>query len=157
MTVSALQVCFFQLPLSFPFVWINQHSLIQPSVTIYKVKTLTLKILVLAIWCIMLIKSNYMKIRCCCFFFFKDFIYLFGKGRRTINVWLPFMCPLLGTWPTTQASALTRNQTCNLPVHRLALNPLNHTSQAVLTYFLKLYSNHYLEHSNLKAQPSVCY
>ena len=93
MTVSALQVCFFQLPLSFPFVWINQHSLIQPSVTIYKVKTLTLKILVLAIWCIMLIKSNYMKIRCSFFFFLKIlFIYLGREGE-------PSMCGCLSCAP----------------------------------------------------------
>ena len=37
-----------------------------------------------------------------------------GKGRekereRNIRVWLPLMGPLLGTWPTTQACALTRN------------------------------------------------
>ena len=41
--------------------------------------------------------------------FLKDFIYLFlerGEGKekereRNINVWLPLMCPLLGTWPAT--------------------------------------------------------
>ena len=37
-----------------------------------------------------------------------------GKGRekerkRNISVWLPLMCPLLGTWPATQACALTGN------------------------------------------------
>ena len=40
-------------------------------------------------------------------------IYLFlvrGEGmekerERNINVWLPLMHPLLGTWPTTQPSA----------------------------------------------------
>ena len=37
--------------------------------------------------------------------------------------------PLLGTWPTTQACALTGNQTSDLFVHRPALNPLSHTSQ----------------------------
>ena len=48
-------------------------------------------------------------------FFFKGFIYLFlerGEGwekerERNINVWLPLARPLLGTWPTTQACALT--------------------------------------------------
>ena len=52
-------------------------------------------------------------------YFFKDFIYLFldrGQGRekereRNINVWLPPTCPPLGTWSTTQACALTGNQT----------------------------------------------
>ena len=45
--------------------------------------------------------------------FLKDFIYLFlerGEGwekvrERNTNVWLPFMRPLLGTWPATQAYA----------------------------------------------------
>ena len=36
-----------------------------------------------------------------------------GKGgrkrKRNINVWLPLMRPLLGTWPATQAHALTGN------------------------------------------------
>ena len=43
------------------------------------------------------------------FVFLKDFIYLFldtGEGRekereRNINVWLPLVCPLLGTLPAT--------------------------------------------------------
>ena len=36
-----------------------------------------------------------------------------GKGRRkgNINLWLPLARPLLGTWPTTQACALTGNPT----------------------------------------------
>ena len=50
------------------------------------------------------------------FFFFLG-LYLFSergegmkKGReKNINVWLPHECPLLGTWPITQACALTRN------------------------------------------------
>ena len=70
------------------------------------------------------------------FFLLKNFIYLFlerGKGRekereRNINR-LPLACPLLGTRPTTQACARTRNQTGKLPVLRPALNPLSHTSQ----------------------------
>ena len=53
------------------------------------------------------------------FFLFKDFIYLFlerGGGRekereRNIHVWLLLTCPLLGTWPSTQACALTGNRT----------------------------------------------
>ena len=47
-------------------------------------------------------------------FFKKYFIYFFERveggekeRQRNINVWLPFMCPLLGTWPATQACALT--------------------------------------------------
>ena len=51
------------------------------------------------------------------------------KRGRDINVWLPLMCPLMGTWPITQACALTRNRTGDPLVCRLALNPLSHTSQ----------------------------
>ena len=55
------------------------------------------------------------------FLFFKDFSYLFletGKGRekereRNINVWLPLTFPLPGTWPATQACALSGNRTCS--------------------------------------------
>ena len=42
-----------------------------------------------------------------------------------INVW-----ENPGTWPATQACALTGNQTLNLSVYRPMLNPLNHTSKA---------------------------
>ena len=50
-------------------------------------------------------------------FLFKDVIYLFlesAEGRakereRNINVRLPLVGALLGTWPTTQACALTGN------------------------------------------------
>ena len=71
-------------------------------------------------------------------FFKKDFIYFFldrGEGRekeekeRNRNVWLPLMYPLLGTWSTTQACALTGNRPHNPLVCRPALNPLVHTSQ----------------------------
>ena len=49
-------------------------------------------------------------------YFFKDFIYSWKGGRkreRNINVWLSLVCPLLGTWPATQACALTGNRTCD--------------------------------------------
>ena len=76
-------------------------------------------------------------------YYFKDFIYLFlerGERRekereRNINAWLPWLCPLLGTWPTTQACALTGNRTSDPLPHSLALNPLSHTSQGCF-YFL---------------------
>ena len=44
-------------------------------------------------------------------------------------MWLPLVHPLQGTWPATQACALTRNQTCDPLVHRPMLNPLSYTSQ----------------------------
>ena len=37
--------------------------------------------------------------------------------------------PLLGTWPATQARALTGNGTSDPLFFRPALNPLSHTSQ----------------------------
>ena len=37
--------------------------------------------------------------------------------------------PLLGTWPATQACALTGNRTGDPLVHRSVFNPLSHTSQ----------------------------
>ena len=42
---------------------------------------------------------------------------------------LPLTHPQLGTWPATQACALTGNQSGDLLVPRLAHNPLSHTSQ----------------------------
>ena len=69
-------------------------------------------------------------------FFFKSLFIYFqreGKGRRekkrNIHVWLPFTHPLLGTWPATQACALTGNQTSDPVVYRPVLNPLSYTSQ----------------------------
>ena len=67
--------------------------------------------------------------------FLKYFIYFIfrGEGRKkeretNINVWLPLVC-LLGTWPATQARALTGNQTRDPVVHRPVLSPVSHTSQ----------------------------
>ena len=51
------------------------------------------------------------------------------EGERNVNVWLPLACPLLGTWPTTQACALTGNRTGDPLVHRLMLHLPSHTSQ----------------------------
>ena len=39
--------------------------------------------------------------------------------------------PLLGAWPTTQAYALTGNQTIDPLVRKPAFNPLSHTSQGL--------------------------
>ena len=56
-----------------------------------------------------------------------------GRQReRNVNVGLPLLCPQLGTWPVTQAYALTGNGTRDLLLCRLALNPLRHTSQGFL-------------------------
>ena len=44
-------------------------------------------------------------------------------------MWLPLVCPTPGTWPTTQACALTGNQIGDPLVCRPVLNPLSYTSQ----------------------------
>ena len=70
-------------------------------------------------------------------FFLKKRLYLFldrgerkeKERERNINVWLPLMHALWGTWPTTQACALTGNQTGGPLVCWLALIPKSHTSQ----------------------------
>ena len=69
---------------------------------------------------------------------FKDCIYLFldrGEGRekereKNIEVSLPLARPLQGTWPATQACALTGDRTS---VCRPALSPLSHTGQGMFT------------------------
>ena len=77
--------------------------------------------------------------------FFKDFIYYLvlerGEGqekerKRNINMWLPLPRPLLGTWPETQACALTGNRTGDPSVHRLALNPWSHKQPGILQHSL---------------------
>ena len=74
-------------------------------------------------------------------YFFRDFIYLFlERGREgeseghKFNVWFPLTRPVLGTWPATQACALTGNRTNNLSVCRSLLNPLSHTSQGIMLF-----------------------
>ena len=44
-------------------------------------------------------------------------------------MWLPLTCHPLGTWPATQACALTGNQTGHPLICRPAFSPLSHTSQ----------------------------
>ena len=41
---------------------------------------------------------------------------------REISVWLPLTHPLLGTWPPTQACALTGNRTIDLLIRRRVLS-----------------------------------
>ena len=71
------------------------------------------------------------------------FIYLFletgreGERDRNINVWLPLMRPLLGTWPTTQACALTGSGTGNRQPFGLQVGTqtLSYTSQGTSLHF----------------------
>ena len=80
--------------------------------------------------------------------YIKKFIYLLEKGagrekekKRNIN-WLSLAHPQMGTWPTTQACALTRNRTCGLSVCRTTPNPLSRTSQ---DHVLKILEAHWLK------------
>ena len=61
-----------------------------------------------------------------------------GEGERNINVWLPLPCPALGTWPETQACALTGNRTSDPLIRRQALNPLSETSQGYPSFIIIL-------------------
>ena len=62
-----------------------------------------------------------------------------GKEREgNINMWLPLVCLLLGTWPATKACALTGNRTGDPLVHRPVLNPLSRTSQGYHSIFFWL-------------------
>ena len=77
------------------------------------------------------------------------FIYLFlerGEGRekekRNVDG-LPLATPIspMGTWPTTQACAMTGNQAGDLLFHSPALSPLSHTSQGICSLVsMKLHS-----------------
>ena len=51
------------------------------------------------------------------------------RGRETSMCGCLSHTPLLGTWPATQACALTGNRTSDPLVRRPVLNPLSHSSQ----------------------------
>ena len=69
------------------------------------------------------------------FLFKKNFNLLLERGEekekeRERNIkWLPLTGPPLGTWPATQACALTGNRTVDPLVSKLILNPLSHITQ----------------------------
>ena len=81
-------------------------------------------------------------------FFLKNIIYLFiyffrqgvkrkKERERSINVWLPLICLILGTWPATQVLignqiALIGNRIGDPLFCRPVLNPLSHTSQGYI-------------------------
>ena len=73
---------------------------------------------------------------------YEDFIYLFlerglGKEReQERNIKFASCTPPLGTWPATQACALTGNWTGD-PLVQSGTQPLSHTSQGK-SYFCKL-------------------
>ena len=80
----------------------------------------------------------------CLFLFLIVLIFREGGGRKKgketlmckINInQLPPAGPQPGTWPATQACALTRNQTHNLQVHGATRKPPTHTSQGCFVHF----------------------
>ena len=52
-----------------------------------------------------------------------------GEREERNMDWLPLTHPQLGTWPATQACALTGNGIGDPLVSRLAFSPPSHTSQ----------------------------
>ena len=83
-------------------------------------------------------KFTFLKIVCKDFYLF--IFYKEGKGgrkrgRQTVMCGCLSHSTPLGTWPGTQACALTGNRTGDPLVHRLVLNPLSHTSQGGCDHF----------------------
>ena len=78
-----------------------------------------------------------------CVCIFKN-IYLFlergregeREGEKHQCVVASRMPPQVGTWPATQACALTRNRTGDPVVRRPALNPLSCTSQGMFAFLI---------------------
>ena len=95
---------------------------------------------------------QYYWLRCilppCDYFFKRFYLFIFRekeregeRGRETSMCkryidQLPLACPQLGTWPATQACALTGNWTSDPCVHRPALKPLSHASWGPCDYFV---------------------
>ena len=77
----------------------------------------------------------------CLAYFSRFYLFIFryrgkeGEMEKNINLLL-LTCPQMGTWPRSQACALTRNQSSDLSVRRLMLNPLSHTSQGSVSEIL---------------------
>ena len=75
------------------------------------------------------------------YFFFFKILFIFrergkegGRGKETrcvreTSIGCLSHVPNQEAWPATKACSLTGNQTSDLSVHRLVLNPLSHTSQ----------------------------
>ena len=77
-------------------------------------------------------------------FFKTDFTFYFlereeGREKEKHQCVVASHAPPLGTWPATQACALTGNQTSNLLVCRPVLSPLSLTSQGIPASFYPPY------------------
>ena len=53
-----------------------------------------------------------------------------------MNVWLPLMCPLLGTWTTTQTCVLDWESNRRPFDLQAGTQPLSHTSQGELQHYI---------------------
>ena len=86
----------------------------------------------------------------------KDFIFRERRkeGEREAVVASP--APPLGTWPVTQGCDLTRNRIGDPLVHRLALNPLSHTSQSKKHTLLMATQSTTIFPSNTNQKPLKC-
>ena len=80
------------------------------------------------------------------YIFFKDFLFILfldsgeeKEGEKHQCVVASCALPTGGTWPATQACALTGNQTSNPLVRRLVLNPLSHTSQGLPIFSSRIF------------------
>ena len=58
------------------------------------------------------------------------------EGEKHQCVVASHVAPPLGTWPTTQACALTGNRTSDSLAHSPVLNPRSHTGQGELATIL---------------------
>ena len=120
--------------------------------------------ILISVWAIIYLFLLWGIIQCYTIFFLLKILFIYldrGEGKekereRNINVWLPLMCLQLGTWPVTQAYALTGNRTGNPLVLRPALNPLSYTSQgnATLFYCSNCFSVRFWELFHLAPVPS---
>ena len=57
------------------------------------------------------------------------------ERERNINVWLLLGCPLLGTWPATQACALTGNGTGDPLVYAITQSTKLHQPGQICFFF----------------------
>ena len=82
-----------------------------------------------------------------CIYFWRFYLFIFRGERRekhrerNFNEWLSLALPLLGTWPATEACALSRNQNSEPLLHRPELNP--HQPETLCVFFTQI-SNHHL-------------
>ena len=78
------------------------------------------------------------------------------KHNRCVRETSPLARPQPGTWPATQACALTGNQIGDLLVPRLALKPLSHTSPVYILTLFQLNFQHALANISVYSRCVFC-